>query len=609
MGFIPNATNLSAGIQRPEGKKPAQRFVPSTAAKEEPQVPDESLPEIVGRKPEPPGWAPIYPRLAATGQTEAGGGDVSLGQIMASLGLDIASLPFRSIATGAGTLGELSGSAATGEGIEPGKKVDYPRLAESYLRRLGQTGGTGEYGTVNKVAEEIARDPANVLAFAKPVQALGWASLLPEALASAGIHQAEHTARGEEMKPLEAAPEVALGFLPAFAEIMRQGGASTMRAQIPAQFRKQTGDIADIMDIMTSKKAPSELGDVIDVQRKIATARPQQIWSATSKTQVPANLDELVNTSKLVDTNPSMMKQIVRKGGELWDSITKGWTKKGMATALQSKMDDFEKSKRALINMADEYATKRGTGTSFDELIDQVRQELAADPKLAPMRDRVEAELNRAIENLRPEYAGVAEAGGALLPSQVDQLKRVAGAEGKWIKRASETGDLVTALDPNASAREKVYNSLYGAAKRDIENKVGGNLIKEYNDFEHEIMPFLKGLEKSEVENIGVFGRIVPMISGGVGGLGYMIGSMGKGGVAGGLKGTLAAIPAWALATYGRSAAFPRTMYGVGDVLQAVNPNIPVVRQALRTATQEPAAGETREEAMQRRMKQIFEGE
>jgi hypothetical protein len=555
-------------------------------------------------------------------------GETDIGRAYQAGLADVASLPFRDITT----MAQMAGEIMKGAGLsKPGGKR---ALAEKYLQGLERTGGKPEAGTLGFLAEEIARDPGNI------TLGMGLPARLPVALTEAGLsaalHQAQRGGTGQPYDPAGAATEVGLAALPyavgGLSKGLRKGAGGTMRTQLPVDARKQVGDVADIMDITTSrpgKLSTPELKDVLPIQRKIALAAPDMSYSlpdggrrlvyvntpaVAERVANATSLDDIVKSSELIKV-PGFYDKVQTGLKALKNGITEGWTRSNVEKTVQEATDHLEKNKRALINLADEYAlTKRAMGKSVDvpkqSIFDEATARLMNDPMLAPSRPEIRAALERAVVDMSVDYPD------QLLPSQLDQFKRVAGKEAKWLKKA-QSGNYYTAVDPNATARERVYSTLYDISKKKIEKQVGGDLIKQYNATEHELIPFLKGLEKADVKDVGIFGRLIPMIAGGTGGLagayaGLNALSEGRGAKGGVIEGLTSGLSTAALAGLlgmaGKSTLVPRAAYMASDVLAlpamaSQLSQLPGARQALRTGLQ---AGEGQEARSDKREKDIF---
>lgn len=562
----------------------------------------------------------LFPRRTKVGMETP---EAGFGKKLTASGLDVASLPFRSIATTAGTVaGEIP--AAIKQAVTGEAPIDVDYLLKSYQDRLGQTKGN--------LAETIARDPANVLmglgklyqgmklpammAKGAPVMKQVAARTLPalaEGAASGAIHQAENVAADKPISPSEFGTEVGVSaLLPAALAALKgttRGAAGwTMRSQIPAAARRSTGDINEIMDIVTNKKnvipeldpdaiktAKGAMSNIQQINQYIDQlgpyeARPGIIvgggprgtyfqhsenWPTFDDylaERVPETFEKKLAPGKL-----AKMSRYMKTGMEqLWGGLTKGWTKSQTSGNLQKTMDAMELQKKELLDLADDYYKATGQRESMQEVFQNVKNKLDANPKLTPIRTEINNAWDNAYTNFTKEY------NMEMLPTDVDKLKRVAGTQGAWQKSVNpRTGELVTILDPEASGRELVYNYIYDEAKNRINNiSTGdvGNIIREINENEHKIIPFIKGLDKVMVEQVGPFGIIAPIMAAGAGGVGFSTV---------GAKGLGAALPALGLGMYGRSQLFPRTMYGIADLIPEMTKATPAdvtARQFLRSA-------------------------
>ena len=560
--------------------------------------------------PKPPKWAPLYPATAKAAQKAASGQEMKATEVPAAMGLDALSMIPRAVATGAGSIGELIGAIASSppaEQWDPTKPSmgHGKRLAESAVKRMGQQSGEGS------LAENIVRDPANLPAIGiggltsgmlkqAPAAVARWVPPLVEGAVSTGIHQAENLAKGKDVSGEEAGTEMALSLVfPALAEAkrgLRGLGAATMRSQIPAHYRRKVGDIAEIMDYVTGRKSP-----ISTVKKEGAKQAAESIADLMASPIPPGTPDDqlwkrAMDYASLDDALaksgadvPGMQKQVAG----VWDRITgifKGGTKKGTIKELDRLGKELETYKRDVFDVADELtyqAMPDGTvltdnRKSFVQLLQEVKQDLDAMGN-TPLKARVNKEFQAMAQAYSNDYPG------QLLPSDLDKLKRSAGPMGAWTKTIDpESGRIIDAADPDLTARELVYNKLYNHAKTDIEQMAGGDIIKQINAYEHQLIPFESGLAKSAVEEVGPFGRIVPILSSVTG-----VGAAGAGFATQGPMGLLYGLPAigatMASGEYLRSFPFPRTIYGMQDLFPDITgPGIAdiVARQGTRSATQ-----------------------
>lgn len=157
----------------------------------------------------------MYPRLT---KIEQGG----KGNKAIATGLDILSMPLRAGASGIGTLADLAGTIAS-KGKPSAKES-----ANTFTQGLGQIGkGEGQKG-VEGLAEEIVRDPANLIPFGgaaskgKVLAKVGKGAL--SGLGSAAVHQGENIGRGDKVDPGNASFEVVLSaLLPVAGKPIKKG--------------------------------------------------------------------------------------------------------------------------------------------------------------------------------------------------------------------------------------------------------------------------------------------------------------------------------------------------------------------------------------------------
>ena len=587
-------------------------------------VPKETMSELISEMfPEPKPYSvgeALFPRMAKGKGTGLGK------QSLAGL-LDAVSLPFRAATTAAGGLGEELGYLTSGA-LPP---EDH---GEALLRRLGQIGKGESEGLVEGLGEAMGRDPANILMFAGPLLsaakhapliaktgsaltkvpgatkalqvakpltgAIGkgvqtplakrWLPSMGEGIFSAGMHQAENIADPEKkFSPLEAATEVGLsGLFPALGEVkdvLRKGSGASLRAQIPAAARKTTKEIEDIMDLATGRTPPgSAYSRVEDELFDFMTKQGKVPKGMTPMGHVKAIASEVIDPIVTPIAN-----------------LSKAWTKKGTIKILQKKTKELEGLKKELFEIQDKAVKESGQYTNLEDLFIAAKNELDMSPRLTPHRKAINNAFNKAFDQLVADLPAQGKNLSELLPSDINRLKINWGKESDYITDFDEAlGKMKTIANPDASISSIVYNTLYKQARQDIERGIGGEVIKQINQVEHEIIPFMDGLQDALVGQVGGFGKVLPLLGTGaaatVGGYGMMQGE------------PLAAIPTFALAMasglYSRNMPFGRSIHQASRMIPDFTKSVwyEPTTQGVRSALFGPEDEDPEMETIRRRL-------
>lgn len=394
--------------------------------------------------------AALFPRTNRASRTDEGNRVVSLG-------LDVASLPFRAAASG---VGELATRAGTAYSNSQGAKGIY---TPEFWSRISQIGKASDQEGIEGLAEEIARDPANILlgagaplsAASKALKAsilvkpLGKAiPLVAENVASAGVHQSEHVSKGDKVSPTEAAMEVGAGLV--VPELIKGAG-----------------------------KGLKKLG----VTSMTATLKPSKALRAQGAGPL---IEKAMEKGDFKGTLPNLHKNVEEQMAVLGSDLD-GVIKDADALAM---------SQQSTKSMADpsslEYRSAK-TGGLIDllDIFEQAQTKLDADKRLYPLRDRINNQFQIAFTNMANDYGKSVP--GMMLPSEALQFKRAAGAQGAWVKSIDKRGTLNTSTDPDADAREIVYNAIYNATNKNLKD-VTSKGYQDINKRFSELIPIEKAI-------------------------------------------------------------------------------------------------------------------
>jgi hypothetical protein len=172
----------------------------------------------------------LFPRFTKQRATGEGMADVSLG-------LDVLSSPFRALASSVGTVAEQAGS------IAGGKPISKEDSNKAFLKKMAQIGASPNQKGVERYAEEIVRDPANIATIIPPLAVASKAPALTNVLAriaepalSIAIHQGENLAEGKDVSGAEVGTEAALSALPYIVS-----GSSQLTKKMPEMLAKRLG--------------------------------------------------------------------------------------------------------------------------------------------------------------------------------------------------------------------------------------------------------------------------------------------------------------------------------------------------------------------------------
>jgi hypothetical protein len=466
-----------------------------------------------------------------------------------SAGLDIASLPFRGAVTGVGSLAQLLAAMQTG---------DYSGV--NSLERLAQTGGKEGQPWYQNIGEEILRDPANVLGgignITKASKAVKIAKPIVEGLVSGGMHLADRSVQGEDLSGGDVAVQLVSeagvpALLSGLGKLGRRGAAAKTKWNVrqPAMAAKTEPNILETMDIITGKKkvvpeleviAPSFKGEIDRPEFEFTTGKVVDQSSAGGPmggTTLKGTVEDINKAiKKLEEPKALLLKQADQ--GAFAEKLYMDYFRQPEVYNAMSPNDPI----RAALDQ--NYATGY---TKLEDVFSEASEKLEANPKLTGDREKVRAELNRAFNNYIGEYPE------ELLPSELDRLKKSVGEYGSW---ASSGGR--TIVDPDASIKEAVYNTLYDVSKTKLENRIGHtttvwsksiqkdlglNLgeespqkitetFKKINNQEHELLTARKFIEKGAQKPIQPLSPFDLLLGTTGGSAGALMGG-GKGGITG----------------------------------------------------------------------------
>lgn len=397
----------------------------------------------------------LFPRLSKVEETGKGNKPVSAV-------LDVASIIPRGAVTGVGQLAEiLGGSSVKGTkeslGKISSKQIDEkgnikltpeqfkaataPMTKETFKAAMARTGGENISG-IEGVAEDIARDPANILSLIPVIGAARVASLAPkiskgvkvtQAIAtpstSIASHQGERASKGEEFNKPEIALEAAFSTLPLVSKAANKISIESMKS-------------------------------IINPSKKLKSQAAQDLISkAMDYSSVPGGL-------------------------------------KGMKENILKKFEELGSANNKIISDAD----KSGEFVDIDKVFTEVTNDLKNNKKLTPIKDQINSAIEKASNNVASDFPS-----GMLLPSEALTYKRAVGQLGAWTKAVDEKGTLSTVMDPEATAREIVHNEIYKKVNEEL-SKIAGTGFKKINQQFSELIPVEKALTDAIERKPNLFG-------------------------------------------------------------------------------------------------------
>jgi hypothetical protein len=334
-----------------------------------------------------------------------------------------------------GSLPFRTGTSAIGTAAETagwlagGGKFKDMPIKERFIQSMGRTGGTEEQGKVENLAEDILRSPANV------IPGIGGLKILSKTPTLSKIAQGAIT--GAESAGIHQAEKYGKG----------------EKISVPSM----------IAEIATSAAIPAGSGAI----KKGAGKASEKIMSVAAKVKPSLRKKEAIDFQKMFNAG-------IRPG-------VFGNSLENLHSNLTKRFNELEKNLQEVV--------KKGENIEMVPiLLEDIPKKLSENRNLMPIRDQIDNQFKKMIANYEKDFKTT-----DLTSQQALQLKRIAGREGAWISSLDKAGNVRTGADPEAAAREIVYNELFKAVNEKLKS-VTSKEFQEINKQFTQLIPVEKAI-------------------------------------------------------------------------------------------------------------------